>query len=99
MIENSKDLCNFYCDLIEQISELSFFVEKDGKLVFSKDMKNHPYKSSSQKFSEEASEKIRNFFQAEMTKSWKRKRNGSIYIYLINLKLLLIMLNSNFQIF
>lgn len=66
MIENCKDLCNFYCDLVDKVSEFSFALQKDGTVTYNKNMKYHPFKSSNDEFTNEASEKIRQFFFKEM---------------------------------
>ncbi|XP_001605516.1 CDP-diacylglycerol--glycerol-3-phosphate 3-phosphatidyltransferase, mitochondrial [Nasonia vitripennis] len=68
MLEDCKELCDFYCSLVEKVSEFSFQLESDGSTRFSDKISSHPFESPDEEFTEEASDRIRNLFQAEINK-------------------------------
>ncbi|XP_058809122.1 CDP-diacylglycerol--glycerol-3-phosphate 3-phosphatidyltransferase, mitochondrial isoform X2 [Phymastichus coffea] len=68
MIEDCKELCDFYCDLVQNITDFSFQLLPDGNTSFSTKVKSHPFKSPSNEFTQEAADRILNLFQTEMDK-------------------------------
>ncbi|XP_015595297.1 CDP-diacylglycerol--glycerol-3-phosphate 3-phosphatidyltransferase, mitochondrial [Cephus cinctus] len=68
MIEDCKELCDFYGNLVERVGEFSFRLLLDGTTSYSSTIKAHPYKSPSKDFTAAASEKIQTLFQDEMEK-------------------------------
>lgn len=76
MIENCKDLCDFYCNLVKNVSEFSFRLQADGSLQYNNEMNAHPFLSSSEEFTGEAAEKIRQLFHSETKKRSELNKNG-----------------------
>ena len=85
MIEDCKDLCDFYCNLVERVTEFSFQLEPNGNTSFSSKISSHPFESPNEEFAREASSKIRRLFQTEMNKRSELNKTGiSITIQLQN---------------
>jgi CDP-diacylglycerol--glycerol-3-phosphate 3-phosphatidyltransferase len=85
MIKDSKDLCDFYCNLIDRVTEFSFRLQSDGSTIYSNKIHSHPFKSSSKKFTVEASNKIKKLFQVEMIKRLELKKEGiSMLDFIVN---------------
>lgn len=78
MIEDCKELCDFYCNLVEKVSEFSFQLESNGNTRFSNKISSHPFESPDEEFTEEASDRIRNLFQAEISKRSELYKAGML---------------------
>lgn len=77
MIEDCKELCDFYCSLVKKVTEFSFQVQADGSTAFSDKIKSHPFESPSEEFTQEASDRIRNLFQTEINKRSELYKTGN----------------------
>lgn len=67
MIEDCKELCDFYSELVEKVGEFSFRLMPDGSAVPSS-VECNPLKSPAKQFNESAAGKIRSLFQTEIIK-------------------------------
>ncbi|XP_031837297.1 phosphatidylglycerophosphate synthase 1 isoform X2 [Nomia melanderi] len=68
VIEDCKELCDFYNELIEKVGEFSFLLQPDESTVLSPTASSHPFKGNRIKFIEEAAYNVKEFFQREMDK-------------------------------
>ncbi|XP_011498191.1 PREDICTED: CDP-diacylglycerol--glycerol-3-phosphate 3-phosphatidyltransferase, mitochondrial [Ceratosolen solmsi marchali] len=73
LIKDCKDLCDFYCSLVERVTEFSFQLQPDGSTIYSNKIQSHPLNSSKKKFAAEASIKIKKLFQQEINKRLELK--------------------------
>ncbi|KAJ8667440.1 hypothetical protein QAD02_009103 [Eretmocerus hayati] len=67
MFEDCKELCDFYCDLVNRVSEFSFQLNSDGTDYWNENS-FHPVESSNDVFVSEASDKVRSLFLKEINK-------------------------------
>ncbi|CAK9802029.1 CDP-diacylglycerol--glycerol-3-phosphate 3-phosphatidyltransferase, mitochondrial [Anthophora plagiata] len=65
VIEESKELCNFYDELVKRVGEFSFVLQPDGTTTLNSTMKVHPLKNPT-KFIEEAACSVKTLFQKEL---------------------------------
>ncbi|XP_020300212.1 CDP-diacylglycerol--glycerol-3-phosphate 3-phosphatidyltransferase, mitochondrial isoform X3 [Pseudomyrmex gracilis] len=68
VIEDCKELCDFYHTLIEKVTEFSFLLQPDGDTNLNSAINCHPYKGSKNTFTQEAASRIQTFFQSEIEK-------------------------------
>lgn len=69
LIEDCKELCNFYTELIEKVMEFSFLLQPDGNTSLNSAVNYHPYKGSRKVFTQEAASKIQTFLQNKIKKN------------------------------
>lgn len=77
MIEDCKDLCNFYDEIVKKVGEFSFKLQSDGTTTYDSDM-SHPLNSSKKKFTWGASQSIRSLFEDEMNKRVEANKSGNL---------------------
>ncbi|XP_017884472.1 CDP-diacylglycerol--glycerol-3-phosphate 3-phosphatidyltransferase, mitochondrial isoform X2 [Ceratina calcarata] len=65
LIEDCKELCDFYNDLVQRVGEFSFVLQSDGSTVLNSAINIHPLKEST-KFIEKAGSSVKALFQKEM---------------------------------
>ncbi|XP_076764938.1 CDP-diacylglycerol--glycerol-3-phosphate 3-phosphatidyltransferase, mitochondrial-like isoform X1 [Xylocopa sonorina] len=65
IIEDCKELCDFYDKLVEKVGEFSFVLRPDGTTVLHSSMKVHPFKEPT-KFIEAAARSVKTLFQREI---------------------------------
>lgn len=80
MIENCKDLCDFYCSLVQRVTEFSFELQPDGSTLLSDKIDSHPFESPREEFVEEAADRIQNLFQEEINKRLELNKAGTSFI-------------------
>lgn len=80
MIENCGDLCDFYSNLVETIAEFSFELLPDGSTCYSDRVNSHPFRSGSEEFADEASERIGNLFKNEINRCLEKNKTGLILL-------------------
>lgn len=68
VIEDCKELCDFYNSLIERVMEFSFLLQPDGNTDLDSAVNCHPFKGSRKTFIQEAASKIQTLFQNEIEK-------------------------------
>lgn len=68
LIEDCKELCDFYDELIRRVSEFSFQL-KPGDVMSYKNPDSHPLHSTVEAFSEAIREEIQSFCSIAMKKS------------------------------
>ncbi|KAK2576221.1 hypothetical protein KPH14_005590 [Odynerus spinipes] len=68
VIEDAKELCDFYDELVKRVGEFSFILQSDGTTMLSSTLNAHPWEGSKKEFSEEAASRIRTLFQNEIRK-------------------------------
>ncbi|XP_074099108.1 phosphatidylglycerophosphate synthase 1 [Cotesia typhae] len=68
LIEDCKELCDFYNDLISQVSEFSFRLLPDNSTLFDTKSSPHPFESSTVDFVSAAQSRIRKFYFNELDK-------------------------------
>lgn len=78
MIENCKELCDFYDELVQKVGEFSFVLQSDGSTILNSAMKIDPLKDPIT-FIEEAAYSIRILFQKQFEESSDLEKIG-IYI-------------------
>lgn len=84
VIEDCRELCDFYNKLVEKVTEFSFLLEQDGNTSLSPTANCHPYKGSWKIFSQEAASRIQTLFQEEIAKSAdfdKAGTNKTLHIF------------------
>ncbi|XP_053980299.1 CDP-diacylglycerol--glycerol-3-phosphate 3-phosphatidyltransferase, mitochondrial isoform X2 [Hylaeus volcanicus] len=69
LIEDCKELCDFYNELVERVGEFSFLLQPDGTVVLNSTANIHPFKDSSKKFIESAAHSVKTFMQREIERS------------------------------
>lgn len=75
MIEDCKELCDFYSELVEKVGEFSFRLMPDGTVVPSS-VDCDPLKSPAKEFNESAAGRIRTLFQTEIEKRSETNKKG-----------------------
>ncbi|XP_070172453.1 CDP-diacylglycerol--glycerol-3-phosphate 3-phosphatidyltransferase, mitochondrial isoform X2 [Polyergus mexicanus] len=68
VIEDCKELCDFYNRLIERVMEFSFLLQPNGNTDLNPAVNCHPYKGSRKTFTQEAASRIQTLFQNEIEK-------------------------------
>lgn len=68
LIEDCKELCDFYNNLISQVSEFSFRLQPDNSTSFDTKSSPHPFESSPADFVSAAQSRIRKFYFNELDK-------------------------------
>ncbi|KZC05620.1 CDP-diacylglycerol--glycerol-3-phosphate 3-phosphatidyltransferase, mitochondrial [Dufourea novaeangliae] len=68
VIEDCKELCDFYNELVEKVGEFSFLLQPDGTTVLNSTTNVHPLKDKSLKFIENAADSVKSLFQRELEK-------------------------------
>ncbi|KAL2740823.1 hypothetical protein V1478_000964 [Vespula squamosa] len=68
IIEDAKELCDFYDDLVKRVGEFSFVLQSDGSTKLNSSLSSHPCEGPKQEFSEEAAHRIKTLFQNEIQK-------------------------------
>ncbi|XP_023287829.1 CDP-diacylglycerol--glycerol-3-phosphate 3-phosphatidyltransferase, mitochondrial isoform X2 [Orussus abietinus] len=77
LIEDCKELCDFYDNLVKRVGEFSFRLLPDGETTYDTEIDSHPTKSSHEDFAEAAAERIRTLFQEEMNKHTEATKQDS----------------------
>ncbi|KAF7989769.1 hypothetical protein HCN44_008443 [Aphidius gifuensis] len=77
LIEDCKDLCDFYSKLIKRVAEFSFRLLPDDTTVFENKISQHPLTSSLEQFRCSAQEKIQSLYLEELNKSKKQLHENS----------------------
>ncbi|XP_034180645.1 phosphatidylglycerophosphate synthase 1 [Osmia lignaria lignaria] len=65
LIEDCKDLCDFYDELVERVGNFSFVLQPNGSTILNSAIKAHPLKTPT-KFIEHAADSMRTLFQREI---------------------------------
>ncbi|XP_050461494.1 CDP-diacylglycerol--glycerol-3-phosphate 3-phosphatidyltransferase, mitochondrial isoform X1 [Cataglyphis hispanica] len=82
VIEDCKELCDFYNRLIERVMEFSFLLQPDGNMDLDLAVNCHPYKGSGKTFIREAAFRIQTLFQNEMEKRASlNKKDADTWIF------------------
>lgn len=68
LIEDCKELCDFYDELIKRVGEFSFSLQPDGTTVLSSISTPHPLKGSRSRFTVKAAQSVQALFQNELDK-------------------------------
>ncbi|XP_012215557.1 CDP-diacylglycerol--glycerol-3-phosphate 3-phosphatidyltransferase, mitochondrial isoform X2 [Linepithema humile] len=68
VIEDCEELCDFYNELVEKVTEFSFLLQPDGNTSLNPAANCHPYKGSRKIFTQEAAYRIQTLFQNEIEK-------------------------------
>lgn len=68
VIEDAKELCDFYDDLVQRVGEFSFVLQSDGTTELNSTLNSHPCEGPKQEFPEEAAHRIKTLFQSEIQK-------------------------------
>ncbi|XP_033336225.2 phosphatidylglycerophosphate synthase 1 isoform X1 [Megalopta genalis] len=68
LIEDCKELCDFYNELVEKVGEFSFVLKQDGTTVLNSTKNIHPFKDKPVKFIEEAARSVKALFLKEFEK-------------------------------
>lgn len=76
LIENCKELCDFYNELIVCVSEFSFKLLPGDITSFDTTISSHPLKSSAQDFSRTARDRIRSVY-TKFNENYSQKFNNS----------------------
>ncbi|XP_076171608.1 phosphatidylglycerophosphate synthase 1 isoform X2 [Ptiloglossa arizonensis] len=66
VIEDCKELCDFYNELVERIGEFSFLLQPDGTTKLNSIVNVHPFKGSLKKFIEKAGDSVKTLFQKKL---------------------------------
>lgn len=66
MIEDCKDLCDFYHELVRIFAKFSYKLAPDGSAVWDTDVA-HPVEDSD-RFAKEAAERVKSLFEEEVKK-------------------------------
>lgn len=77
-MEDCQELCDFYNELVEKVSEFSFLLQPDGDTSLQPPVDCHPYKESWKIFIEEAASRIRTLFQNEIERRVNLDKAGTI---------------------
>ncbi|XP_011866844.1 PREDICTED: CDP-diacylglycerol--glycerol-3-phosphate 3-phosphatidyltransferase, mitochondrial isoform X2 [Vollenhovia emeryi] len=81
IIEDCKELCDFYNKLIEKVMEFSFLLQPDGNASWNPPANHHPYKGSGKVFTQEAASKIQTFLKNELKKNVDLDKNADTWIF------------------
>ena len=76
VIEDCKQLCDFYDELVENVGEFSFLLQPDGTTRLNSDTDIHPLKGSTKKFIEKAASGVKTLFQMELEECSKVGKTG-----------------------
>lgn len=66
VIEDCKELCDFYDELVNRVGEFSFLLQADGTTIFNTAANVHPLKGSRKQFIEKAAYNVKTLFQREL---------------------------------
>ncbi|XP_076234399.1 phosphatidylglycerophosphate synthase 1 isoform X2 [Calliopsis andreniformis] len=66
VIEDCKELCDFYNELVTRVGEFSFLLQPDGTTILNTAVNVHPWKGSTKKFIEKAACNVKTLFQREL---------------------------------
>lgn len=83
VIEDCKQLCDFYDELVENVGEFSFLLQPDGTTRLNSDTDIHPLKGSTKKFIEKAASGVKTLFQMELGECSKVGKTG-VYIFTLD---------------
>ncbi|KAL0113108.1 hypothetical protein PUN28_012370 [Cardiocondyla obscurior] len=81
VIENCKELCNFYNELIGKVTEFSFLLQPNGNTSLNPATNCHPYKGSGKVFTQEAASKIQTFLQDKIKKNSDLDNDADTWIF------------------
>ncbi|XP_046433803.1 CDP-diacylglycerol--glycerol-3-phosphate 3-phosphatidyltransferase, mitochondrial [Neodiprion fabricii] len=81
VIEDCKELCDFYSKLVERVSEFSFKLESNGTTTFKSEENIHPYKGRRKNFTDAAARNIKSLFHEEMEKRSEITKHDGISEY------------------
>lgn len=68
VIEDAKELCDFYDDLVKRVGEFSFILKSNGTTELSSTLNSHPCEGPRKEFPDEAASRIRILFHNEIQK-------------------------------
>ncbi|XP_011642115.1 CDP-diacylglycerol--glycerol-3-phosphate 3-phosphatidyltransferase, mitochondrial [Pogonomyrmex barbatus] len=80
VIEDCKDLCDFYDKLTEKVMEFSFLLQSDGNTSLNS-ANYHPYKGSRKIFTQEAASRIQILLQNEIEKRADFNKDADTWIF------------------
>ena len=80
LIENCKELCDFYDELVQRVGEFSFVLQSDGTVLTSA-MKVNPLEDPIA-FIKEAAHSVKTLFQRELGSSDPEKIGIYIFFYI-----------------
>ncbi len=64
VLENCEKLCDYFESVIDSISEFSFYVNKQGNVVYlNKNLQQHPFLGDQREFNESLSKKLNNLYK------------------------------------
>ncbi|KYN17115.1 CDP-diacylglycerol--glycerol-3-phosphate 3-phosphatidyltransferase, mitochondrial [Trachymyrmex cornetzi] len=81
IIEDCKELCNFYNKLVEKVMEFSFLLQPDGNTSLNSAANCHPYKGFGKGFTQEAASKIQIFLYNEIEKNADLNKDADTWIF------------------
>ncbi|XP_012258147.2 CDP-diacylglycerol--glycerol-3-phosphate 3-phosphatidyltransferase, mitochondrial [Athalia rosae] len=78
VIEDCKDLCDFYSKIVDRVCEFSFRLLPDGSETFDSDISKHPFKGKRKEFTNAVAARIKSLFENEMRKRSEITKHDSV---------------------
>nr|CAG4649465.1 EOG090X08SX [Scapholeberis mucronata] len=87
IIEDSKELVDFFDQLVETVSQFSLQLNSNNRLSLNSNFPHHPYESDHQKFTAEAKRRVESLFERQLMKNsatvfdWPNAESSDTWIF------------------
>ncbi|KAG7209752.1 hypothetical protein KM043_011376 [Ampulex compressa] len=68
VIEDCKELCDFYNELVSRVGKFSFLLKADGTTILSSEINPHPFMGPRKEFIDRAAQSVQTLFQKKLEK-------------------------------